>query len=723
MGMGMNMNASIEGDSKGRVRGRLAVGLGVLWAVVFTALLAGPAGAFAATPQTPYEPTRVKDSEPKEGGQWGERMAAAEDLNGDSVKDLVIATPQKERVYLVSGKDRSVLRKIVSPEPQSSALFGTFVSVLGDVDGDGKDDVAVGAHAQDLGGVTNAGKAWVFSGATGASLYALEDPEREASSQFAARLGRAGDLTGDGISEVLVGASDKDRPTPGCGSASPPPPDCRKDQGRAYIFDGAAPAQGGGPAAGRTPIRTLDLPVEDRTPKPEGSTGCDNLCGRFGLAVQSPGDTDGDGVADQLVSAPYAKSSKGRMYVFDGANRPQYQDAAGNPKPRLKIDPPPTTEEKGGVLFGFQDVAPLSPGDVNGDNSADIYGNGFDQDGPTGAAEGRGWVFNGKTGTLLYSVSDPTPEEGGQFGWSMSKTDHNGDGTPDLYVGQSPHHIPDLGSGRGNGGTYVFNGKTGTLLERLEMPASDRQVGSGFGPNLGWAQAAPGDLNGDGEPDYVAAAPFFDASSPARVNEGLVYVFLSGCPAGTSEGVTCKALRPGGRRQITGTSGNDTIVGTDNDDIIDAGGGDDVVVAQGGNDAVNAGAGNDYVSGGEGNDRISGSTGNDYLVGASGDDLVAGNEGADRIRGDEGNDVLVGNEDNDFITGEAGNDYISGGIGDDRLSGGSGADRIRGDEGNDFITGDDGNDFLTGEAGDDRLYGGPGSDRLDGGTGRNVVSQ
>ncbi len=83
MGMGMNMHASIEGvdpEGRGRVRGRLAVGLGVLWAVVFTALLAGPAGAFAATPQTPYEPTRVKDPEPREQGQHAETIPPAQDV-------------------------------------------------------------------------------------------------------------------------------------------------------------------------------------------------------------------------------------------------------------------------------------------------------------------------------------------------------------------------------------------------------------------------------------------------------------------------------------------------------------------------------------------------------------------------------------------------------------------------------------------------------------------
>jgi hypothetical protein len=48
------------------------------------------------------------------------------------------------------------------------------------------------------------------------------------------------------------------------------------------------------------------------------------------------------------------------------------------------------------------------------------------------------YVFSGKTGEPLYALNDATPEFGGQFGWSMDKTDYNGDGTPDLYIGQAP---------------------------------------------------------------------------------------------------------------------------------------------------------------------------------------------------------------------------------------------------------------------------------------------
>ncbi|HET7486425.1 MAG TPA: integrin alpha, partial [Acidimicrobiales bacterium] len=177
-----------------------------------------------------------------------------------------------------------------------------------------------------------------------------------------------------------------------------------------------------------------------------------------------------------------------------------------------------------GATFGFQDAAPRSPGDVNGDGFADVYANGFQQNGPTGNAQGKGWVFNGHTGALLYGLADPTPQHGGQFGWSMAGTDYNKDGTPDLYVGASPHH--EAGA-TGSGQTVVFDGHDGSVLRSFPLPGADVQASTptNLGPNLGWGLGAPGDLNGDGEPDYVGGAPFLDVGSTQ--DQGAVYVFQS----------------------------------------------------------------------------------------------------------------------------------------------------------------------------------------------------
>jgi len=225
------------------------------------------------------------------------------------------------------------------------------------------------------------------------------------------------------------------------------------------------------------------------------------------------------------------------MYLFSGRS--------GNLLARID-DPVPQR----GASFGFQDAAPLAPGDVTGDGRADLYANGFEQNGPTGPAEGRAWVFDGKatadagSGVVRYALSDPTPETGGQFGWSLDKTDYDKDPVPDLYVGSAPHH----GGGSQKGGTYVFNGTDGAELKRLELPDGDVQPNDGsfvpFGPNLGWGLAAPGDLNADGEPDYAAGAPFMNVGG--NPDQGRMYAFLSPGPSPSPSPAPGPVGGPGG---------------------------------------------------------------------------------------------------------------------------------------------------------------------------------
>lgn len=416
------------------------------------------------------------------------------------------------RVYALSGKSLRpgstpvVLYRVNSPSPQANAHFAFFIQNVGDVNGDHKADIAIGTDSQSVGTGCGTpepnqcnegqGKAWVFSGANGHLLYALNNPAPQSSARFGSRIGNAGDITGDGVSEIIVGASSNDVPA-NCGQQNPVPANCRVDQGQAFIFNGKTGAL----------VRTLNLPVGDRAPAP-----CTGGCGSFGIAVQGPGDANCDGVPDQLVDAGSADAGKGVMYLFSGKDGSVL----------LRIHDPNPGADIG--FFGFQDVAPLSPGDVNGDGCADLYGNGFLQNGPVGEGQGKAWVFNGKTGAVLYGLNSPQPELGGQFGFAMAKTDYNKDGVPDLYVGSSPHHVAGAG---GSGVTAVFDGRNGALLKTLPLPTGDRQpsTDSDLGPNLGWTVSAPGDLNGDGNPDYVAGAPFLDVGT--HQDQGMVYVFFS----------------------------------------------------------------------------------------------------------------------------------------------------------------------------------------------------
>ncbi len=731
--------------------------------VAVAGMALGVPSAFAATPTTAYDLTTIDTPFPQETGRFGERHAATDDLDGDGVNDYFVGALSENvsqftdagRVYAISGRTRTVIYDILSPEIQDGAAFGFFIAVLGDVDGDGKNDVAAGTDAQDTtptgdpctppaapappdpGCNNGQGKAWVFSGGKrGRLLYEVNNPDPQPDARFGSRIGRAGDVNDDGVPESIMGASNNDVPA-GCGQATPVPAGCRKNQGQAYIFNGKD----------GTLVRELNVPASDQTP-----ATCSTSCGSFGLSVQGPGDVDGDGVVDQLVSAaslsvtaggdvcaagsPGCNAGQGAMYLFSGDE---------NGKLLARIDDP---APQPGAFFGFQDAAPLSPGDVNGDGRADLFANGFRQDGPgpdSPRSEGRIWVFDGKAtvdnpaarGVVRYEPRDPTPSEGGQFAFSLDKTDYNKDGRPDLYVGQSPHHLPGTDQ---SGGTYVFDGRDGSLLKSLELPPGVGQPGSpgDLGSNLGWSVAAPGDLNGDSEPDFLAAATFQNVGD--NKDEGRAFVFLSNVPApgpgpggpGLGAGVPafggCGVLAA---NVIRGTAAGNSITGTPGADRIFAGTGGDVVDALAGSDCVDLGPGDDRGQGGLGDDLVVGGLGADRISGSSGDDRLRGNgandridagRGNDRAFGDAGNDVILGGFGNDRLHGVSGNDRIGGSRGRDRINGGAGRDLIAGGSSNDRISGDRGNDRINGNSGSDVLKGNSGNDRIVGGTGRDVIS-
>ncbi len=536
--------------------------------LVLAVVAASSTEALTAQSARPYQLARVGAAAPQLNGRWGDRLATAGDLNGDRVKDMWVGVYREDlpgaenagRVYAISGKNGSVLYRIDSPEPQGEsesarpqwAGFGWGISNLGDVDRDGKNDLVAGSVRHDVytgtgapcgapepnGCNENQGKAWVFSGRRGRLLYALDNPRPQGSATNPAHFGwgaTAGDLNRDGVSEVLIGATGNDFPA-GCGNQNPVPAGCRVDQGQAFIFNGRN---------GRF-IRTLDVPANDRDVTDAGV--CLTNCGGLGIVAQSPGDVNRDRVADQLASAwtynfptgpnPQCFSqqpvncnpAQGRLYVYSGRDG-RVLRRIDNPEPQANA------RLWGGIAEAF------APGDVNRDGYADVFGQGFQQNGPAGEAQGKGWVFSGRTGRALYSLTDPSPEPGGQFAYALAKTNYNKDRFPDLYLGSSPHHIAGTPQ---SGGTYVFDGRNGRLLRAFELPAADRQHGvaepRNVGPNLGRAVAAPGDINRDGQPDYVASAPNLDVGQ--NVDQGMLYFFRSRRP--TRARSTARARRAPG---------------------------------------------------------------------------------------------------------------------------------------------------------------------------------
>ena len=244
-----------------------------------------------------------------EGDQSGQAVAGAGDFNGDGLGDLLVGAPlnaeaghEAGQAYLVLGRDTGwALDTSLAGADASflgeevSAWAGSSVAGVGDVDGDGFDDILFGAPRANDGG-TQAGKVYlVFGRSTGWSPDTpLSDADAafvgEASSDNAGvALAGAGDVDGDGFADLLIGA----------GSNS----EAGNDAGQAYLIFGKATGW----------ARDLDLAAAD-----ESFLG-DNPEDNLGTAVALTSDVNGDGFDEVLVGAyghDQLGSETGQAYLF-----------------------------------------------------------------------------------------------------------------------------------------------------------------------------------------------------------------------------------------------------------------------------------------------------------------------------------------------------------------------------------------------------------------------
>ena len=220
---------------------------------------------------------------------------AVDDVNGDTTGDIAVGASRSNvgivsaqgRAYVFSGADGSLLHTLDSPNGEVSGEFGWSVA-LGRVNSDSNADIVVAAHAEDVNGATEQGRAYVFSGTDWSLLYTLTTPEARPFAQFGSSVA-VGDVNADGRGDIAVGASSEQ-----VGANS--------TQGRAYVFSGA----------NRSLLLALD------TPNPQAIA-------YFGSPV-AVGDVNGDGVGDIAVGASSetvgGNVAQGRAYVFSAGGLP-----------------------------------------------------------------------------------------------------------------------------------------------------------------------------------------------------------------------------------------------------------------------------------------------------------------------------------------------------------------------------------------------------------------
>jgi len=438
--------------------------------VVLIALVALAAGVVASAAAQTLLLT-LDSPNPQELAAFGFSVAVG-DVSGDGKADMAVGAPDENvggnqnqgRAYIFSGADGSLLFTLDTPNPQAPLFFARSVAV-GDVNGDGKADIAAGAHYKDVGGTDRAGRAYVFSGADGSLLLTLDTPNPQHAGGFGVSVA-VGDVNRDGRADIAVGAH---------GEYVEP----YQSQGRAYVFSGADGSL----------LLTLD------TPNPQYQ-------GYFGgsLAV---GDVNGDGKGDIAVGANYedvgGNTDRGRAYVFSGAD--------GSLLLTLNS---PNPEYQG--YFGES----LGVGDVNGDGRGDIAVGAPQEDAGYGE-QGRAYIFSGVDGSLLFTLDTPNPQYGARFGWSVAIGDVNGGGKADIAVSAYGENV---GGNQGQGRAYVFSGADGSVLLTLDTP--NPQADALFGHSV-----AVGDVNGDGNADMAVGA---FGENVGGTRQGRAYVFASPPP-------------------------------------------------------------------------------------------------------------------------------------------------------------------------------------------------
>ncbi|HEX2896550.1 MAG TPA: integrin alpha, partial [candidate division Zixibacteria bacterium] len=432
-----------------------------------------------------------------EDGEFGFSVANAGDVNNDSVNDFVIGAPylissgnEIGRAYIISGSTYEVIYSFEGEKENDN--FGLKVSTAGDVNGDGYDDIIVGAPSLKVYD-SGPGKAYVFSGVNGGLLYEYEGVE--VNDLLGIAVAAAGDVNNDGFSDFLIGS-----------------PGHNEFRGRVLLISGQAGdtllvfvGDSTLDELGRAVCGVGDLDQDGFDDVMAGATGygyhpgkayvysgqtgnvihlflgVDELDG-FGRSLSSISDLDGDGIRDLIVGDDGYDSHRGKVYVFSGESGDLI----------YALEPDDFSQ------FGF---SVSSIGDVDEDGFEEVVVGAYAENKAGQIIRGSVYIFSGFDGAFITKYEDNL--DLAYFGISVANAgDVNSDGLDDIMVGAfwdgvSLHnagkvYFLSVNSCFGNRGDLNHDGSDSNMLDLNFLV--NRIFRSGPAP----ACSEEGDVNSDG---------------------------------------------------------------------------------------------------------------------------------------------------------------------------------------------------------------------------------
>jgi hypothetical protein len=412
------------------------------------------------------------------GTFFGASVASAGDVNGDGYDDVIVGAPYYNNGQNMEGGAYVFYGSATGLLPVSAWMFesnlaecelGWSVASAGDVNKDGYDDVLVASEY--CGVVDREGRVYLFLGsATGLSTthdWMIQGGGADESLGWS--IASAGDVNDDGYDDVIVGAPWASYP--------------EGHEGRAYVFYGSSTG---------LPL-TADWISESNV----------HWSG-FGVSVASAGDVNGDTIDDVIIGHGISnpESGEGRAYVY-------YGSASG-------LSTGYAWKYENNLADSSLGESVASAGDVNGDGFDDVIVGGFHYGHPE-PREGVAYLFLG-SGTGLSLTPDWSVESNqdyAEYGQSVASAgDINLDGYDDVLVGAPWYSNGEDFEGR----IFLYYGSsTGLLPSPIHTTESNQESA-----NMGYSAVSAGDVNGDGIADIIVGVKGYDGG---QMNEGRAIVY------------------------------------------------------------------------------------------------------------------------------------------------------------------------------------------------------